>query len=93
VRREGDALLFSGALVRDAVADTWKQALPLRDGARRLDLTAATRVDSAGLALLAELAARMDGATIEGEPEGLGELCAAYRLSPTLAYATEQAVG
>lgn len=92
MRRDGDALLLSGALVRDAVTTVWKQALPLLAGVQRLDVTAAFRVDSAGLALLAELAARADGASVEGEPEGLAELRAAYRLSPTLAYAAEQAV-
>jgi phospholipid transport system transporter-binding protein len=87
VRRDGDALVFSGELVRDAVPSAWKQALPILGGVRRLDLAAVARVDSAGLALLAELAARAEGTTVEGEPEGLAELCAAYRLSPGLAYA------
>lgn len=88
VRRDGDALMFSGALTRGQVAALWRQALPMLDAARCLDLCAVSHVDSAGLALLAELAARTrDDAAIVGEPAGLRELCAAYRLSPTLAYA------
>lgn len=88
VRRDGDALVFTGALTRGQVAALWRQALPLLDAVRRLDLRAVSRVDSAGLALLAELAARTPGhAAIAGEPVGLRELCAAYRLSPTLDYA------
>ena len=47
-----------------------------------------TTVDSAGLALLAELAARLRAAgaavAIEGEPAGLAELRTAYRLTPGL---------
>ena len=45
------------------------------------------RVDSAGLALLAELAARIDGVAVVGRPEGLGELRAAYRLQDDLSFA------
>lgn len=87
-RREGDALIFSGALIRDAVSAPWRQALPALDGVRRFDLGAVERVDSAGLALLAELAARAGGVTIVvGQPAGLAELRAAYRLSATLAFA------
>ena len=57
----------------------------LRAGAARLDLHAVTALDSAGLALLAELAA--DGPLdVHGTPPGLTELCGAYRLTPTLGY-------
>ena len=88
VARDGDSLGFSGALLRDAVAPLWRQALPAAAGVRRIDLHAVTRVDSAGVALLAELAAR-SGATVvlEGDPPGLAALRAAYRLSPSLAFA------
>lgn len=85
VRRDGDALVFSGALVREAVAPVWRQAQPLCAGARRLDLTAVERVDSAGLALLAELAD--GGLELVGEPAGLAELRGAYRLDATLGFA------
>lgn len=88
VERTGETLRFAGALLRDQVAGTWRQALPLLRDARRFDLTAVTRVDSAGVALLAELAARAGaGLAIDGAPRGLAELRAAYRLQPDLHFA------
>ncbi|MDQ3618232.1 MAG: STAS domain-containing protein [Pseudomonadota bacterium] len=85
--KTADALVFTGILDRDACAALWKQALPLLAGVRGIDLTAVSRVDSAGLALLAELAARCDGASVIGAPAGLAELRAAYRLGESLAFA------
>lgn len=88
LRRNGEALEFSGALTRDAVARLWHQALPQLAGVRRLDLAGARTVDSAGLALLAELASRAGGnVAITGLPDGLGDLRTAYRLDETLAFA------
>jgi phospholipid transport system transporter-binding protein len=87
LRRDGDALVFTGALLRDDVAGLWRQAAAL-DGVRRFDLQAVTRIDSAGLALLAELAARAGGGiAVDGTPAGLAELRAAYRLDPALGFA------
>jgi phospholipid transport system transporter-binding protein len=85
VRRDGDTLVFSGALMRAAVAPAWRQAQPLRADVRRLDLTALARVDSAGLALLAELAE--GGLEVDGEPAGFAELRGAYRLDAALGFA------
>ncbi|MCY7355379.1 MAG: STAS domain-containing protein [Lysobacter sp.] len=88
VRRDGDALLFSGALDRPAVAALWSQALPLVGGVVRLDLTVVDHLDSAGLAMLAELAARAGGLiAVVGDPSNLAELRAAYRLAADLAFA------
>lgn len=87
LRRDGESLVFSGVLARDAVAGLWRQALPQLAGVHRLDLTGVRSVDSAGLALLAELAARAGGATVVGLPEGLPELRDAYRLDDALAFA------
>ncbi|MGI8560668.1 MAG: STAS domain-containing protein [Luteimonas sp.] len=88
VRRDGDALVFGGALVLSGVPALWDAARSGCAGVRRFDLTAVEQVDSAGLALLAELAAHAgEGLAVDGSPEGLEELCAAYRLSPALAYA------
>lgn len=88
-RRDGDALVFAGALDRAAAVALWPRASAALDGVQRFVLTSVTTVDSAGLALLAELAARIraKGATpaIEGEPPGLDELRRAYRLGPDLA--------
>jgi phospholipid transport system transporter-binding protein len=88
VERIGEALRFAGALSRADIAALWKQATTQLDGVRRFDLNAVTRVDSAGVALLAELAARCGGVEIEGLPPGLAELRAAYRLTPALAFGT-----
>lgn len=86
VTRDGEALVFRGALERAAVAALWRQAQSLRADMRRLDLTAVSHVDSAGLALLAELAG--EGIAVIGAPEGLAELRAAYRLDERLAFAS-----
>ena len=88
VERDGDGLSFAGALLRADVAALWKQATTRLEGVRRFDLNAVTRVDSAGVALLAALADRCGGIQIDGMPAGLAELRAAYRLTPTLGFAT-----
>ena len=86
--RAGEALRFAGVLTRAGAAALWRQALPLVTGARVFDLAQVPQVDSAGVALLAELAAR-SGASIEvvGAPQEYEALRAAYRLSPTLEFA------
>ena len=85
VRRDGDALVFGGAIDRSAAASLWPASNRLLEGTQRFVLTEVTSVDSAGLALLAELAARLRlvGTTPEivGEPAGLRELSTAYRLT------------
>lgn len=87
INRQGTSLLFSGVLDRAAVSALWKPLQAL-DGVQVLDLTGVPRIDSAGLALLAELAAqlRAKGVTahFNGSPAGFNELSAAYRLAPTL---------
>lgn len=88
VRRDGDALVFAGALLRAQVPALWQAAQPLRHGVRRLDVRQVQALDSAGLALLAELgAAEGGGMAIDGMPAGLAELRAAYRLDEQLAFA------
>lgn len=85
VRRDGATLAFEGPLERAAVPALWAAALPLLDGAQAIDLGAVSHVDSAGLALLAELQARAGGRlALNGEPDGLPGLRAAYRLGDTL---------
>ncbi|MBH1381285.1 STAS domain-containing protein [Stenotrophomonas maltophilia] len=85
---EGDTLRLRGVLDRAAVIALWPQLLALPAKLARLDLAEVERVDSAGLALLAELAARARKAghplVITGAPAGYNELSAAYRLSPNL---------
>ena len=91
LQRDGTALRLAGALDRAAASAAWPALLPLLDGARVLDVSGVTRLDSAGLALLAEAAARLSAqgapARIEGHPEGLAALRAAYRLDAGLGYA------
>ena len=88
IRRDGDALVFSGTIDRNAAAALWTPASDSLAGVQRIVLTNVTTVDSAGLELLAELATRLRAAgtapRIEGEPAGLPELRAAYRLTPGL---------
>ena len=89
VRREGEALRFSGALVRDAVPGLWRAARPQAAGARGIDITEVHHIDSAGLAMLSALAQAAAGGTgieITGEPAGLAELRAAYRLDAALGF-------
>ena len=88
VVRDGDALVFTGALVRASVAGAWEKVAKTIVGVRRIDLRGVSLVDSAGVALLAELADRAGGGiAIEGTPPGLEELRAAYRLDASLAFA------
>lgn len=87
VARDGNRLVFSGALDRAGCAALWKQLQALPGGVGQLDLKAVVDVDSAGLALLAEVAGRNPGVEIVGAPAGLDELRAAYRLDPGLGYA------
>ena len=85
---EGDTLRLRGVLDRAAVIALWPQLQALPAQLARLELGEVERVDSAGLALLAELAARARKAghalAISGAPAGFNELSAAYRLSPNL---------
>ena len=87
LRRDGTTLAFAGTLVREAVAALWPAALAQAPGVERFDLSAVTSVDSAGLALLVELAQRGGGVPVVGDPPGLDGLRRAYRLSPTLTFA------
>jgi phospholipid transport system transporter-binding protein len=88
VTRDGDTLVFSGTLSRDAVASLWPRALASIAGVRRFSLEGVPSLDSAGLALLAELAARAGGGVaVTGAPLGLAVLRSAYRLDPSLAFA------
>ncbi|MCO7486459.1 STAS domain-containing protein [Stenotrophomonas maltophilia] len=85
---EADTLRLRGVLDRAAVIALWPQLQALPAQLARLELGEVERVDSAGLALLAELAARARKAghalAISGAPAGFNELSAAYRLSPDL---------
>jgi phospholipid transport system transporter-binding protein len=87
LQRDGDTLRVGGVLTTAAVAAAWPRALALLDGVHRFDLAGVSRVDSAGVALLAELTRRAGGVAVSGDPPGLAPLRAAYRLDAALAYA------
>lgn len=86
-RCDGETLLLAGVIDRAAAVALWPQLTRALAPVRQLDLAAVEGIDSAGLALLGELAARLraqGGGNVNGSPAGLDELCAAYRLSPSL---------
>lgn len=86
--RRDDTLAFAGTLDRTVVATLWPQLLKSLAGVRRFDLSAVQGVDSAGLAMLAEVAAMAGGAVeVLGHPPGLDELRTAYRLQDDLSFA------
>lgn len=84
VRRDGGVLRIEGTLDRAAVPAVWAGLRPMLAGVTAVDVTAVPRVDSAGLALLAEL--RAAGLDVTGAPVGLAELSAAYRLDGMLGF-------
>lgn len=86
VRCDGDALVFTGALLRDAMPALWRTLPKTLDGVCRFDLQAVERIDSAGLAALSTLAGRVGEITVSGSPIGLIELRAAYRLDDSLGF-------
>lgn len=86
VRRDGERLVLAGTLDRGAVTQLWPQATVAATGAQVLDVAAVASVDSAGVAMLVALAARMDAVRVEGAPRGMADLLAAYRLQPTFGF-------
>ena len=89
VRRDGDALVFTGALSRDVVSALCRGLPSTLAGVRRFDLRAVERLDSSGLALLSTLSTRAEGGVIVvGNPPGLDALRRAYRLDTNLGFTT-----
>jgi phospholipid transport system transporter-binding protein len=87
LRIDGDTLHIAGRLQRDAVPALWA-ALPSA-AVEQIDLSAVTALDTSGLALLVELAARSRRSggrapQILNVPVGYDALCAAYRIRPQL---------
>lgn len=85
IDRQGDTVRLSGVLNASAVA---RLHLDRQDvaGAEHIALEAVERVDTVGVALIAQLvsAAAAAGARprVSGRPPGLEELCRAYRINP-----------
>ena len=86
VRRDGQRLVFTGDLDRGAATQLWPQASASAVGAKVLDVGNVVSVDSAGVAMLVALAARMDAVSVDGAPRGMADLLAAYRLQPTFGF-------
>jgi len=88
LRLEDGTVHLHGMLDRAAASALWPQLQPLLGRLQAVDLTAVSGVDSAGVALLATLAAAVRAQARElvlhGEPAGLNELRAAYRLGADL---------
>jgi phospholipid transport system transporter-binding protein len=66
-------------VVRDDVARLWRELAPLARGATRVDLAGVREIDSAGMALVLELAAVSD-AVIANVPARYAALAAAHRV-------------
>ncbi len=85
----GDALVVSGALQRHAVTALWS-ALPVSLAqVRQIDLASVAALDTAGLAWLIEVIARVrrggaQAPRIMHAPQGYASLCLAYRIQPSL---------
>jgi phospholipid transport system transporter-binding protein len=66
--------------VRDSVAALWRELAPRAAVARRIDLADVREIDSAGVALVLELAA-LANATIANPPQRYVALVAAHRVA------------
>ena len=91
-RMQGDTLHLGGRLQRDAVPALWAALMADANAHANLvqiDLVQVDALDTAGLALLVEIAARTRRArgaapNILHPPAGYDALCAAYRIRPQL---------
>lgn len=84
VRVVDGVVQLHGALLRTEVDALWR-ALPVGP-VRAIDLAGATALDTAGLALVLELAGRADPvAPVTHAPAAFADLCQAYRLAPPTA--------
>ncbi|MFG6656090.1 lipid asymmetry maintenance protein MlaB [Scandinavium sp. M-37] len=86
--REGGRLSLQGELDQDFLVPLWEAREEATQGVDTIDLTAITRVDTAGVALLMHLVAhiRQQGRTvkIEGKSEKMNTLVQLYNLTPDL---------
>lgn len=85
IDRDGDNLRLSGVLSADAVARLHLDRQNVA-GVTHIRLDDVERVDTVGVALIAQLvASAADSGTrplVSGHPAGLEELCRAYRIDP-----------
>ncbi|HBK57574.1 MAG TPA: anti-sigma B factor antagonist [Xanthomonadales bacterium] len=83
-RSDGTTVALTGPATLAAM-DRLLAALP--EQAEHLDLSAVERVDTAGLAAIADWLARIERSQgrrpqVHGQPPGLAALCKAYRIEP-----------
>ena len=69
VRIDGPRARLTGVLDRDAVVALWPRLQALPGSVSQLDLAEVDRIDSAGLALLAELTARARADSVTARPD------------------------
>lgn len=74
------AIALPARALRDDVATLWRELAPRARSARRIDLGAVREIDSAGVALVLELAA-LAGAAIANAPPRFAALVAAHRVT------------
>ncbi|MBE1253243.1 lipid asymmetry maintenance protein MlaB [Enterobacter cloacae] len=82
--REGEALTLSGELDQDLLNPLWDKRHEAMQGVTLIDLSHVTRVDTAGIALLAHLVAvgKKQGATVtlHGASDNVVTLAQLYNL-------------
>ena len=82
--REGDTLTLSGELDQDLLNPLWDKRHEAMQGVTLIDLSHVTRVDTAGIALLAHLVAvgKKQGATVtlHGASDNVVTLAQLYNL-------------
>ena len=82
--REGETLRLSGELDQDLLNPLWDKRQEAMQGVTLIDLTDVTRVDTAGIALLAHLVAvgKKQGATVtlHGASDNVVTLAQLYNL-------------
>ena len=82
--REGERLALHGELDQDLLVPLWEARAQATEGVSTIDLSALTRVDTAGLALLVHFVAliRHQGleATLTGKSDNLQTLVSLYNL-------------
>lgn len=82
IERDGATLRIVGPMTAGGIARLCPETLTL-DGIRQIDLSAVPAVDTVGIALIADLVGRAQPRPrVEGRPQGLAELCQAYRIAP-----------
>ncbi len=78
--RDDDVLHLQGILEYETLEPLWQQRAVLMSGLARIDLSALTRMDTAGLALLVHLVALGVNVRISGASPSVRTLASLYNL-------------